>query len=86
MSPLPGPPLQTDGFYYWPDALERDDVFIPVIRFLRIEDHARARTAPKTYEMPGAYATVELALRQARAELHLYAVPGLLIFLWAIQP
>lgn len=86
MSIPSGPPLQTDGFYYWPDAVERDDVFIPVIRFLRIENHAHVRTAPKTHEMAGEFATAEQALSEARASLHHYAVPGSLNFLWAIQP
>lgn len=74
-----------DGFYYWPDYDVRGGGFIPVVRFVRIEDHIRAPTAPRTHEMPGEFATASEALHEARASVHHYVVPGSLHFLWAIH-
>ncbi|GAQ30270.1 hypothetical protein SAMD00023378_3953 [Ralstonia sp. NT80] len=77
--------LYSDGFYYWPDYDARDGAFIPVVRFVRVEDHIRAPTAPRTHEMPGEFATVAEALREAQASVHHYAVPGSLALLWAFH-
>lgn len=75
-----------DGFYYWPDYEERDGLYFPIVRFLRIEDHVRARTNSKRHPMPGEFATKAEALHEAEASMHHYSAPGSLAFLWAIYP